>query len=95
MKYEEKIKEIRESLNLTQVQFGQLLGVHHMTVSKWERDVSEPSPYQTNLIECFRVARMRNSTIGKETSYNLVHYGTGVSLYRILHSAFTCWRFDQ
>ncbi len=45
---------IRKGLGLTQTQFGQLLGVHEMTVSRWERNAFPPTSYQETLIEQFR-----------------------------------------
>lgn len=38
-------KRIRQKLNLTQKQFAAILGVHEMTVSRWERkkDVGVPN----------------------------------------------------
>jgi DNA-binding transcriptional regulator YiaG len=37
------IKELRNSLGLSQQQFAQKLGVGLMTVSRWERGKSKPS----------------------------------------------------
>ena len=51
-----EIKSTRESLSLSQVQFAQLLGVHPITVSKWERDVSPPTAYQEALFQQFQLA---------------------------------------
>jgi putative transcriptional regulator len=36
---------------LTQADFARLFGIHAMTVSKWERGVAEPTPYQTALLQ--------------------------------------------
>ena len=47
------IPALRRALGVSQVEFGQLFGVHFMTVSKWERGVVEPSPYQVALMEQF------------------------------------------
>ncbi len=40
------VKTIRKKLKLTQVELAQLSGVHPMTVSKWERGLTEPSRFQ-------------------------------------------------
>ena len=45
------IKEIRLRLGLTQEQFAHLLGVTMITVSRWEREVSNPSPLARGKIE--------------------------------------------
>jgi molybdopterin-binding protein len=47
MKY---LKPLRERLNLSQKELGKLLGVHVMTVSKWERGVSEPNDHQRRIL---------------------------------------------
>jgi DNA-binding transcriptional regulator YiaG len=39
------IKEIREALDLTQVEMAAILGVGIMTVSKWERGIHKPTSY--------------------------------------------------
>ncbi len=49
-----EIAQLRTDLGLSQVQFGQLFGTHFMTVSKWERGVLTPNPYQQALMEQFR-----------------------------------------
>ena len=49
-----EIKKLRDVLNLNQVQLAQLLGVHPITVSKWERGESAPTPYQAALLLQFR-----------------------------------------
>ena len=41
---------------MSQVQFAQLFDVHPMTVSKWERGVVKPTPYQIGLMDKFRQA---------------------------------------
>ncbi len=43
----------RRLLRLTQVEFAQLLGVHPITVSKWERRTTEPTAYLRALISEF------------------------------------------
>lgn len=49
----ERIASIRRGLGLSQADFANLLGTHVMTVSKWERGIAQPSPYQAALIEHF------------------------------------------
>jgi DNA-binding XRE family transcriptional regulator len=55
-----QISELRAALGLSQAEFAQLLGVHHMTVSKWERPhrppLAIPTPYQTALMHAFNLA---------------------------------------
>ena len=49
-----EIKELRGQLDLNQVEFAQLVGVHPITVSKWERGETSPTPYQAALFDQFR-----------------------------------------
>lgn len=44
----------RAHLSLTEKQLATLLGVHEMTVSKWERFVAFPTPHQHALL-CYLV----------------------------------------
>lgn len=39
------IRDFRRRLGLTQDQLGRMLGVHAMTVSKWERGTTAPTHY--------------------------------------------------
>jgi DNA-binding XRE family transcriptional regulator len=50
------IKTIRKVLNLNQPQLAQLMGVHPITVSKWERGVTPPTAYQEAFFNLFRLA---------------------------------------
>ena len=51
-----QISELRSKLGLSQAQFGQLFGVHPMTVSKWERGILKPTDYQLVLMAEFEKA---------------------------------------
>ena len=44
------LKPLRERLALSQKELAQILGVHVMTVSKWERGVAEPSEHQHKIL---------------------------------------------
>jgi transcriptional regulator with XRE-family HTH domain len=78
-----EIKSTRELLGLTQVQFAQLLGVHPITVSKWERDVSPPTPYQNALFLQFQLAA-RNKEITETLAGVLISMGVIVALALLL-----------
>lgn len=47
----EEIKRVRYYVGTTQTNFARLLGVHPMTVCKWERGVSFPNEMQVFLLE--------------------------------------------
>lgn len=50
------LKTLRARLGLTQKELGELLGVHVMTVSKWERGVSAPSDHQKQILRALTTA---------------------------------------
>ena len=61
-----QILDLRAALGLSQVQFAQLFGVHFMTVSKWERGVIVPSPYQLALMGQFAQTAVAKQEEAKE-----------------------------
>ena len=46
-----EIKEIRESLKLTQEQFAHKLGVTFVTINRWEAGLAKPSPLAIRALE--------------------------------------------
>lgn len=48
------VKYVRNNIDFTQAEFSLLFDVHVMTVSKWERGVVAPSPYQMAMLDRFR-----------------------------------------
>lgn len=83
-----EIQKLRERLGLSQVQLAQLLGVHPLTVSKWERGLLAPSPHQNALLDSFLKARSANNTIGEEVGNLLLTAGVAFALYALLEAAF-------
>ena len=53
------LQALRLRLGLTQGQLAELVGVHAMTVSKWERRVLKPSAHQKRLLATFAAAAER------------------------------------
>ena len=49
-----EIVTLRKDLGLSQVEFAQLFGAHFMTVSKWERGLTQPTAYQEALLRQFQ-----------------------------------------
>ena len=82
----EAIFKIRRNLNLTQAQFGQLFGIHPMTVSKWERGELAPNDYQVSLMTEFDKAakdkKVRDTLVGV-----LIGAGIVAALLLLLQSA--------
>lgn len=85
----EELRQVREGLGLTQEQFAQLLGVHTLTVSKWERGVLTPSPYQETLIQSFAKARQQAAAAGNASVAKvLLGAGVAAALFFLLKAAF-------
>ncbi|MEX2343553.1 MAG: helix-turn-helix domain-containing protein [Steroidobacteraceae bacterium] len=79
---------LRKALGLSQVQFAQLFGVHFMTVSKWEREVIAPSPYQAALMDQFAVtAAAKREQARNEVKSLLVGAGVVAALIWLLTAA--------
>jgi len=53
------LSRLRQRLGLSQSAFAELLGVHAMTVSKWERGVLKPGAHQQRLLKALARAPER------------------------------------
>lgn len=80
------VKDLRTQLGLPQPEFGQLFGVHPMTVSRWERGALKPSPYQQALMGEFLKAAKKKDT-GEELKSLLFTAGVVAALYFLLKAA--------
>ena len=78
----------RTALGLTQAEFAQLLGVHAMTVSKWERGDASPTPYQLNLFEQFIEGAKQDSEVKRTIKAVLIGFGVAVALALLLRHLF-------
>jgi putative transcriptional regulator len=83
-----EVSAVRNQLGLSQVQLAQLLGVHPLTVSKWERGLLGPTPHQIALLESFAKASQAKKQIGSEASNLLVTAGVAAALLLLLSAAF-------
>jgi len=81
------VRGIRKGLGLTQAQLGQLLGVHSLTVSKWERELLTPTPYQAAMLDSFGKAGKRKPEVGRTVVTLLVGAGIAAALYLLLKAA--------
>ena len=78
-----KIAALRKKLGLSQSQFGNLFDVHPMTVSKWEREILQPSDYQLVLMSEFEKAAQVDEV--KDTlSKVLIGAGIAAALFLLL-----------
>lgn len=81
------ITDLRKSLQLTQQEFAQLFGVHHMTASKWERGELKPTGYQLALMTDFQQAVEKDGNIPSILSAMLVGSSITNALFMLLHRA--------
>lgn len=54
----QSVPGIREQLAMRQVDLAELIGVHPLTVSKWERGILQPRAYQRDLLDTLAGARI-------------------------------------
>jgi transcriptional regulator with XRE-family HTH domain len=73
---------------MTQGQLAQLLGVHSLTISKWERGLLRPTPHQEALLRAAGGAVQRAPDVGAAIVAALVGAGVGVALFQLLRAAF-------
>lgn len=79
------ILTVRKALGLSQVQFAQLFGVHFMTVSKWERGLVTPTPYQVALMNQFeQTAASKQEEAQRQVGALLVSAGVVAALIWLL-----------
>ncbi len=61
----DSIRKLRQSLGMTQEQFAKKLGVHKLTISRWERSTTRPSLLASRQLE--RLARNIRVTLDSNT----------------------------
>jgi transcriptional regulator with XRE-family HTH domain len=83
-----EIVSIRSSLKMTQGQLAQLLGVHSLTVSKWERGLLRPTPHQQAILRAAAAAAQRTPDVGSIVVAALIGAGVGIALFHLLQAAF-------
>jgi len=49
----QRIKKLREAANISQLNLAKELGVSKRTVSRWERDICQPSPLAKKRLQEF------------------------------------------
>jgi len=80
------VAQLRKKLGLSQAQFGNLFGVHPMTVSKWERNILHPTDYQLALMIDFEKAA-RKKEVKETIGAVLVGAGIAAALYLLLKNS--------
>jgi transcriptional regulator with XRE-family HTH domain len=80
-----EVNRLRKALNLTQAHFGQLFGVHPMTVSKWERGILAPNEYQLSLMAEFKKAA-RDRQVKDRLVGVLIGAGIAAAIFLLLNA---------
>lgn len=79
------IAQLRKDLGLSQADFGRLFDAHFMTVSKWERGIAFPTPYQVALMQSFReTANAKQQEAQEQVKQLLVGAGVVAALLWLL-----------
>jgi putative transcriptional regulator len=78
-----EIRKIRLRLGLNQVQFAQLMGVHPITVSKWETGVTSPTDYQAAFLSQYKVAA-KDKKVRDDLKTVLIVAGVIAAVYLLL-----------
>src|SRR5580658_9168736 len=82
------VRSTREALGLSQSAFGAILGVHWVTVSRWERDDGlEPSPFQWQLILHYKKAAQGRPRAARILGNILAEKGAIAGLRWLLNAA--------
>jgi DNA-binding XRE family transcriptional regulator len=81
------IAKVREELGLTQAELAQLVGVHTLTISKWEREVLSPTSHQIALLDAFSRAAKKDPHAGPTAVQLLKMKGVAAALHHLLNSA--------
>jgi DNA-binding XRE family transcriptional regulator len=82
-----EITALRGELELSQNQFGQLFGVHPMTVSRWERATLQPSLFQRALMRDYAQAAARDPISAKKVGSMLIEQGIASAIFFLLQTA--------
>lgn len=82
-----EVLAVRDRLGLNQTQLAQLLGVHPLTVSKWERGLLRPSPYQEAMLRSFHKAA-KKPDVGEQVATALLTVGVAFAVLLLLEAAF-------
>ena len=77
-------KTIRDKLGLSQALFAQVLGVHPVTVSKWERGDASPDSYRAILLEAAELSLQYDSNLGPKLRALLAFGHTAAALCALL-----------
>jgi DNA-binding XRE family transcriptional regulator len=80
------IKILRQKLHLAQAQLAQVLGVHSITVARWESGTAKPNDYQAGMLNAFEVAS-HNEQVVRALGAELITQGAIAAVYLLLNAS--------
>ena len=83
-----KLQAIRTSLGISQPTMAALLGVHEITISKWEHGKLKPSAWQEEVLRAFEKAAEEDPEIKQEVTAAVAEFGITYTLCQLLMTAF-------
>lgn len=75
---------IRKDMQLSQIEFGLIFGVHYKTISRWEAGKFNPTPYQEAFLEMCDRALEGSEPIGELFIKDVAKYGVCCALYNLM-----------
>lgn len=78
------VRTLRDSLDVTQGELARMVGVHPMTVSKWERGTAQPSPYNVQQICMLHLGAPLLTPDERRVVKRLLALGSGVGALAIV-----------
>ena len=82
------LKILRQNLRISQAKLAALIGVHPLSVSKWERGLLKPNRYKSELLHAFYKASKRNPELKNTFSHYMKTNGAIPALSKLLEIAF-------
>lgn len=83
------MKSHRTALGVTQAEMATLLGVHWITVSKWERGVNSVPPRVAEMADHLSHGARAQPALREEVPSMLCEHGRDYTVYRLLSAYFT------
>jgi DNA-binding XRE family transcriptional regulator len=78
------IRSTRRRLNLTQRGLAQVVGVHHMTVSKWERHQLTPTRWMVSMLCALRLTSLSMPASARAKVPDLLVYQGPIAVLGLL-----------
>ena len=82
-----EIRSLRARLKLGQAEFAQMLGVHPMTVSRWEQGLLSPTAYHEVWMKEFNTAVVKDDAVANILKGVLIGAGIAAAVYLLLNKS--------